>query len=383
MSSADDVPAGTGRRGGLRRAARGLLAAVLGALQVPVLVIALLAVPLSTTPAQAVTRWSARRLNRVDGATRDTAPVGGRLLVLLVIEAVLGLLSACILALIVMGLIVAGQMVTGALTGGPVPIFDAEPGAVTGPIVAAYSLPGAFLLFLAASGLAGIAWLDAQAWATLARPGVGELTREVSRLHGTLDDVVAAVDAERRRIERDIHDGVQQRVVALSILLARAERADNDPPLRRELQQRARSEAQQVLDDLRAVAWRTYPAMLIRDGLPAALEALRDRTETPVRLQLEVPQLNDRAAEAAAYFIISEAVTNVIKHADASQIDIEVSQRGSDLVLSVRDDGRGGAEPGGAGLAGIASRAAARGGHLHVQSPAGGPTTIEAVIPCG
>lgn len=371
------------RRGGVRRAARGLVASVWGALLVPTLVLAFLAAPLSMTPARVVTGWGARRLRWVDGASCDTRPAGGRLLALLAVESLLGLLSAGVLALIVMGLVVAGQMSVAAATGGAVPVFDAEPGAVTWPIVVAYTLPGAFLVFLAASGLAGIAWLDRQAWTSLARPGVGELTREVSRLHGTLDDVVAAVDAERRRIERDIHDGVQQRVVALSIVLARAQRADDDPAQRRELQQRARAETQHVLDDLRAVAWRTYPAMLVRDGLPAALEALRDRTETPVRLHLDVPHLTDRAAEAAAYFVISEAVTNVIKHADASRIDIDVAQRGPHLVLSVRDDGKGGAEPTGPGLSGIASRAAARGGHLHVQSPPGGPTTIEAVIPCG
>ncbi len=371
------------RRRGVRRAARGLVASVMGALLTPLLVVALLAAPLSMAPARVVAGWGARQLSWADGTPRDSPPAGGRLLGLVVIKSLLGLLSACILAVIVLGLVVAAQMSVAAATGGAVPIFDAEPDAVTWPIVAAYALPGAFVLFLAASGLAGIAWLDRQAWTSLARPGVQELTREVSRLHGTLDDVVAAVDAERRRIERDIHDGVQQRVVALSILLARAERADDDPAQRRELQRRARAETQHVLDDLRAVAWRTYPAMLVRDGLPAALEALRDRTETPVRLHLDVPPLADRAAEAAAYFVISEAVTNVIKHAHASRIDIDVAQRGPHLTVSVRDDGGGGADPTGPGLSGIASRAAARGGHLHVQSPPGGPTTIAAVIPCG
>lgn len=380
--SREDPPSPKGRGGGARRVARGFTAAGLGALLVPAVLIALLAAPLSATPAKALTRWSARRLSWVDGETRETHPVGARLFILMVVEALLGLLSASIVALMVIGVVVAGQMVVGAATGGVVPIFATETGAVTWPIVAAYTVPGVFLLFLAASGLAGIVWLDRQTWARLVRPGVGELTREVSRLHGTLDDVVAAVDAERRRIERDIHDGVQQRVVALSIILARAERA-HDADERRELQQRARAETQHVLDDLRAVSWRTYPAMLVRDGLPAALEALRDRTETPVRLHVHVPQLSDRAAETTAYFVISEAVTNVIKHADAAHIDIHVVQRGKELVLNVRDDGRGGAEPTGPGLAGIASRAAARGGHLHVESPVGGPTTIEAVIPCG
>ncbi|KAB1657981.1 sensor histidine kinase [Pseudoclavibacter chungangensis] len=311
-------------------------------------------------------------------------PRGRRLLALLAVDSVTGLLGAAILTLVSLGLIVTWQMLVGATTHGPVPIFDAAPGTVTWVTVAGYALPGALLLFPAASGLAGTAWLDRLTWWTFARPGVDELTREVARLHGTLDEVVAAVDAERRRIERDLHDGVRQRIVALSILLARAERADGtgDAHERRALQRRAREEAQSVLDDLRAVAWRTYPAMLVRDGLPATLEALRDRTVTPVHLHLEAHGLAHHATEAAAYFIVSEAVTNVVKHANASRIDVHVTRRGTRLVVVVWDDGTGGADPGGPGLSGIAARAAARGGRLHVGSPPGGPTTIEAVLPC-
>jgi len=302
-------------------------------------------------------------------------------MLLLVVQAVLGILNGIVIALIVVGLVVAWQMVTAASTSQGVPIFAADPGEVTWRTVAGYAIPGLVLLFLAISGLAGTLWLSRWAWATFSRPGVGELTREVSRLHGTLDDVVAAVDSERRRIERDIHDGVQQRVVGLSILLARAERT-NDLDQQRDLQQRARAETQHILDDLRSVAWRTYPHMLVRDGLPAALEALRDRTEVPIQLHIDMKGRIDRAAESAAYFVASEAVTNVLKHADADTVSIKVTEREHLLALVVRDDGRGGADPQGPGLSGIASRVAARGGRLSVDSPLGGPTILEAVIPC-
>ena len=365
----------------VRRAAAASGSLVLGALLVPALLFAILAAPLSTAPARTIAAWSARRLTRVDGNDRSVPPPGERLILLLLVQTVLGVIACAVLVLLALGIVVAVEMLFGAATGAAVPIFAAAPGAVTWPVVAGYALPGVLLLFLAVSGLAGIAWLDRRAWARFARPGAGELARELSRLHGTLDDVVAAVDAERRRIARDNPDGVQQRVVALSILLARAERAAEAAD-RRELHRRAREETQRILDDLRAVAWRTYPAMLIRDGLSAALAALRERTEIPIRLRADIPRLTDRAAEAAAYFVASEAVTNALKHSGAPRIDIDLAFTGRALVLTVRDEGRGGADPDGPGLSGIASRVQARGGVLTVDSPRGGPTTVEAVIPC-
>lgn len=365
-----------------RRAAQAGTAIVLGALLVPVMLVAVIIAPVSSGPARVAAGWAARRLCLLDGVPRPRRPAGGRLVGLLAVEALLGSVSGSVLGLIALGLVVTGQLLLGAATGGPVPVFDSEPGRVSWWTVGAFTVPGALLIFLAGCGLSGVAWLDRRAWTWFSRPGADELAREVTRLHGTLDDVVAAVDAERRRIERDIHDGVQQRVVALSILLARAERVD-DPGERRDLQRRARVETQQVLADLRSVAWRTYPAMLVRDGLPAALAALRDRTEAPIRLRADLDRLPELAVEAAAYFVASEAVTNAIKHARAGKIEIELVRVDGDVVLTVTDDGVGGADPAGPGLAGIASRVAARGGVLRVASPLGGPTVIEAVIPCG
>lgn len=332
-------------------------------------------------PAPAVVRSVAARLSWIDGIPRRTPPRAPRLRGLLAVSALLQLVVLCILILIGAGVVVGIQMLVAAATGGPVTLFSARPGRVTWTTVGLFVVPGLVLLFLALSGLGGIAWLERRVWQSFQRPGAGELSQEVVRLHTTLDEVVAAVDAERRRIERDIHDGVQQRVVALSILLARVERAEPDEA--RRLLSGARGETQHILDDLRDVAWRTYPEMLQRDGLTAALEALRDRVAMPVDLEVEGTVVTDRAAETAAYFVASEAVTNAIKHAQASAISIRVRSGSGDLTVSIEDDGVGGADAAGTGLSGIASRVAARDGRLHVHSPAGGPTVIEAVIPCG
>lgn len=380
MTSLSVAATGLRNRSAVGRVARAAFGTVAGIVFVPVLVLTLAAVPVE--PAGTVAGWIGRRLTWIDGAPRTVLPQGGRRFGLLAVSALLGTLTACIVALIALGVVVATQIAIAAVTGGAVAAFDAEPGRVTWSTVAIFALPGLVLLFLAVSGIAGIAWLERQTWRTFTRPGADELAQEVTRLSTTLDDIVTAVDAERRRIERDIHDGVQQRVVALSILLARAERA-SDSHDRIELHIRAREEVQHVLDDLRDVAWRTHPAMLARDGLAAALEALRDRTSIPVRLEVDHDRIPDRAAETAAYFVASEAVTNVVKHAGAPRIDIHSRLEDRRLVITIIDDGIGGADPDGPGLTGIASRVAAQGGQLHVDSPAGGPTRIEAVIPCG
>lgn len=332
-------------------------------------------------PAPRVLDALAARLTRVDGIPRHTPPRARRTRGLLALSALLQLVVLCILLLMTAGVVVGVQMLVAAATGGPVELFSARPGRVTWATVGLFVVPGLVLLFLALSGLGGIAWLERRMWEAFQRPGAGELSQEVVRLHTTLDEVVDAVDAERRRIERDIHDGVQQRVVALSILLARVERSgvgDGAPLLRT-----ARDETQNILDDLRDVAWRTYPEMLQRDGLAAALQALRDRVAMPVHLEVDTATIADRATETAAYFVASEAVTNAIKHARATAITIRVRTDPGLLTVTIEDDGVGGADTTGTGLSGIASRVAARDGRLEVRSPLGGPTVVEAVIPCG
>lgn len=371
-----------GRPGWAGLATRHLVAAVATVLLVPVQVIAVAAAPMTMAPTGLVADWTARRLTWTDRRDRSDRPAGRRALGLLSVGMPVGLANAGVLALIGLGGFVAVTVLIGAATNGPVPIFGADSGQVTWSTVVWFALPGALLLFLGVSGLAVIARLDRRAWTSFTRPSADALEREVDRLNLTLADIITAVDAERRRIERDIHDGIQQRVVALSILLARAERSD-DAEQRRDLQRRAREETQQVLNDLRDVAWRVYPAMLARDGLPAALEALRDRTPVTMTVRTGRYADIDLATEAAAYFVASEAVTNVIKHADASRIDVTVDRRGNDLRLTIEDDGIGGARPDGPGLTGIASRVSARRGRLNISSPAGGPTVIEVELPCG
>ena len=350
-----------------------------GIAMLPATLVAVVTTP--RRPAPTVLDALAARLAWVDGIPRRVPPPARRTRGLLALSALLQLVVLCILVLMVAGVVVGVQMLVAAATGGPVALFSARAGRVTWATVGLFVVPGLVLLFLALSGLGGIAWLERRVWDAFQRPGAGELSQEVVRLHATLDEVVDAVDAERRRIERDIHDGVQQRVVALSILLARVERSD--PAEGAALLRTARDETQHVLDDLRDVAWRTYPEMLQRDGLAVALRALRDRVAMPVHLDVEAGPIADRAAETAAYFVASEAVTNAIKHADAASITIRVRSGDGLLSVSVEDDGVGGADAAGTGLSGIASRVAARDGQLRVHSPVGGPTVVEAVIPCG
>lgn len=354
------------------------------ALTWPVFLCLPLLIAAESSPLRATTRWIDRRHAWGDGHSAPPPRSLHRPAAFLAVDVLLGALSTVIWALIGFGLATAWSMILGAVTGGSVPLLDdAPPGAVTWQVVGWAVLPGLVLLFLALSGLAGAGTLSRQARHAFGLPGADELAREVDELHSTLQDVVRAVDAERRRIERDLHDGVQQRVVALSLVLARAERTPAGPE-HDDLQRRARKEVQAIHSDLREVSWRLYPAMLARVGLAEALEALCDRTAVPTSLSLppEPGPRPDPSIEIAAFFSASEAVSNVLKHADASRIEVRMTRRENLLTVTVSDDGRGGADPQGPGLSGVASRVAVCGGRLQVTSPLGGPTTVEASFPC-
>lgn len=194
--------------------------------------------------------------------------------------------------------------------------------------------------------------------------------------------MVDVVDGERRRIERDLHDGVQQRLVALGMLLGRARRT-SDEPLARALLAQAHDETARVLADLREVVWRVYPAALDQDGLVVAVRALAERSAVPVLVGAELSGEPPPSTGRAAYFVVSEALTNTIRHAKASEVEVQLRQCGDELVVRVIDDGCGGADPDGGGLSGLARRVSALDGSLTVRSPAGGPTEITAVLPCG
>ncbi|WP_253194628.1 histidine kinase [Streptomyces sp. MP131-18] len=238
---------------------------------------------------------------------------------------------------------------------------------------------GLFLLFLAAYAVQAVAALEAALVRRFLGPTRQEaLERRIEELAESRAGVVAAVHEERRRIERDLHDGVQQRLVALGMLLGRARRrGDTD-----DLLAQAHQQARQALAELREVAWRVYPTVLDEAGLRAALEAVAERSPLPVRLDYRLAAEPDRPVAAVAYFVVSEAVTNAVKHSGAAAVAVRLAGEGPALTVRVTDDGRGGADPAGGGLLGLARRAAALDGRLSVASPAGGPTVITAELPC-
>jgi signal transduction histidine kinase len=200
----------------------------------------------------------------------------------------------------------------------------------------------------------------------------------------------AAVDgaeAERRRIERDLHDGAQQRLVALGMTIGLAkEKLDTDPAKARTLLNEAHDEAKAAMTELRSIARGIHPAVLEDRGLDAALSAIAARAPIPVRIRVQLPERLGATIEGAAYYVVSEALTNIAKHAHATQatVSIQVGHRDKrdTVVVTITDDGTGGAGfvPGG-GLAGLSDRVAAIGGTLHLDSPAYGPTTLTAEIP--
>lgn len=212
-----------------------------------------------------------------------------------------------------------------------------------------------------------------------------ELKAQLARVQESRARIVAAGDEQRRKIERDIHDGAQQRLVALALDLRVAQKrlGADAPPELEEVLAGAVDELQLAVGELRELARGVHPAILTEDGLAAALESLADRTPLPVTV-LAVPDGRLPAPiEGAAYFVACEALANAVKHAGATAISIRAEQRNGSLVVEVRDDGVGGADLGrGSGLRGLADRVEAHGGRLRVESPAGGGTTVIGEVPC-
>jgi signal transduction histidine kinase len=211
-----------------------------------------------------------------------------------------------------------------------------------------------------------------------------QLSERVDALTESRADVVDAADAERRRIERDLHDGAQQRLVSLAMNLgmARATLTDTDPRALEALTA-AHDEAKLALTELRDLVRGLHPAVLDDRGLDAALSGIAARSPVPVRLTVEVEDRPSRTIEAVAYFVVAEALTNVAKHAEARSITVDVSRRGAHLAIMIADDGRGGADPAaGTGLRGLAQRVGSVDGVLRVDSPLGGPTVIKVELPC-
>jgi signal transduction histidine kinase len=209
----------------------------------------------------------------------------------------------------------------------------------------------------------------------------------VQRVQTLTETRAAAVDLaaeDRRRIERDLHDGVQQRLVALAMDLGRAkDKMDSDPDRAKELVTEAHEEAKRAITDVRDLARGIHPAVLTDRGLDAALSALAARSSVPVTMRVDVAVRPPASVEAAAYFVVSEALANVAKHSRAKAATVTVRRSDDLLTIQVQDDGVGGASVvGGSGLAGLRDRVQALDGELHLLSPQGGPTVLMAEIPC-
>ncbi len=252
-------------------------------------------------------------------------------------------------------------------------------------------LPLALLGVLIAIPCAIIINLLAAAHRELARILLGPSRRDalqqrVKTLSRTRTSVVEAMLSERRRIERDLHDGVQQQLVHLAMSLGMArDRIETDPAGAKALVAEAHEEAKQAISDLRNTVRGIHPAVLTDRGLDAAISAVAGNVSIPTNVQVDLPGRFLPIVESTAYFVVVEALTNIVKHADATEIAVSLTYREPDvLVVTVVDNGKGGADPAnGTGLIGLASRVEALDGSLSISSPAGGPTTLKAVIPCG
>jgi len=249
------------------------------------------------------------------------------------------------------------------------------------PKALAVAAVGLVLCLAAAHLIRGLATLHG----TIARGLLGPTSRaEAEEQRSKRVKAVDVAAAERRRIERDLHDGAQQRLVALAMDLGMArEKLASQPEAARILLDEAHDEAKRALTELRNLARGIHPAVLTDRGLDAAISALAARSPVPVEVGAHLDGRPPPTVESTAYFVVAEALANVAKHAAATRAEVHVAREGERLVVEVRDDGVGGADPaGGGGLAGLADRLASVDGRLVIASPQGGPTVVRAELPC-
>ena len=254
--------------------------------------------------------------------------------------------------------------------------------------------PGAWLAALV--GLIGVVliapWLTigvaqvevAMARSLLGRSAGAALVEQVGRLESRRSAAVDSAELERRRIERDLHDGAQQRLVALAAGLGAAkEKLADDPEAGQAMVAEAHEEAKAALKEIRDLVRGIHPVILEDRGLDAALSAVVARSPIPVSRDVRVDPRPPAPVESAAYFVVNEALTNVARHAEATRAHVAIARAGDRLVVEIRDDGKGGADASkGTGLQGLRDRVAALGGTMYVVSPDGGPTTISVELPC-
>jgi signal transduction histidine kinase len=263
-----------------------------------------------------------------------------------------------------------------------------------GPVDLAHPLGAPLGIFLTVAGIAGllaapwltagVASLDARVGRALLGPSrAEELEHRVEQLTQTRAGVVDAADAERRRLERDLHDGTQQRLVSLAMNLGMARAQEGNAEQANQAIAEAHEEAKAALAELRDLIRGLHPAVLEDRGLDAALSGIVARTPIPCRLTVDLPRRPAPVIEAVAYFVVSEGLSNIVKHAQATEAAVFVQRSGDRLHVIVTDDGVGGADPvRGTGLAGLARRAASVDGTFEIDSPPGGPTLLTVDLPC-
>jgi signal transduction histidine kinase len=253
-----------------------------------------------------------------------------------------------------------------------------------GARIAMYSAFGLFFLITLPVVVRGCALLEASFGKALLT-GVAAMRNRITVLEEQKRAAVSAEANALRRLERDIHDGPQQRLVRLAMDLGRAQQQmETDPEAARRTLDEALSQTRDTLAELRALSRGIAPPILVDRGLPSALAALAARGVIPVDLTVD-PKLGrlEPSVETTAYFVVAEALTNVAKHSGATECWVVVSRAGDHLKIDIIDDGDGGAHVSkGHGLAGIADRLTANGGKLDVLSPVGGPTEVRAELPC-
>ncbi|MFE3760480.1 histidine kinase [Streptomyces sp. NPDC059104] len=249
---------------------------------------------------------------------------------------------------------------------------------------------GALLLLAAPWAAAALTRLDSAAAAALLGPNrARELERRVEDLAESRAGVLDAADLERRRIERDLHDGAQQRLVSLAMNLGIARATLPDlPPEAKAVIDEAHREAKEAIEELSNLVRGLHPAVLEDRGLDAALSGVAARAPLPVELTVDITVRPGPTIEAVAYFVVSETLANVAKHARARRCSVSVARvtgdRGDLLRIVVTDDGVGGADPaGGSGLVGLRKRVGSVDGTILINSPLGGPTVVTVELPCG
>ncbi|WP_235994776.1 sensor histidine kinase [Nonomuraea montanisoli] len=361
---------------------------LLGTLATAVGTVLALPVLLAPTAARDWAAWHRRRAGRLLGVPADGRPGGRRALAWALAHVAVGF-PLGLAALLCLGNILVAAVAMPlwwAFPAGERPTLFVEVQVGDwGTALVGGSLQIAVLGAAARWVLPALARLHARLSLALLAPSARErLTERVDVLTRSRVGVVDAHGAELRRIERDLHDGTQARLVTIAMQLGMArESLADDPDTVAVLLRQAHETAEEAMVELRTVLQTIYPPILADRGLDGALTALAARSSVPVRIELAELGALPAAVEAVAYYVIAEALTNVTKHAAATRVALRIERADDVLSIEVTDDGRGGAdETRGTGISGIRRRVAALDGAVRLDSPPGGPTTLAVRIPC-